>query len=100
MKKIGIFVFLCLLLIIKGGMIGPKNDQDFINSSIKIQEFIEKEAARKDIETVKKEAQRLGKKEGLIIAFVEGYNAIKVNMNVDLSNKHLTIHSFDIGGGN
>ena len=79
---------------------GPKTEEDSINSAIEIKTFIEKEVDKnKDLNSILKDAKTMGKKHGLIVAFVdEGKNTTKVNIMRNLGNKSPIIKSFEIQG--
>lgn len=86
----------------KGIARGGRKENGYMGSAVKIQEFIEKEVEKNnDLETIEKEAKKLGKKDRLIVAFVEGYSydTTMVNIMLDLDSKLPIVHSFEITGG-
>lgn len=92
-----VLILLVVLALIKGFVKGPMREADYLNSSTKVREFIMSEIEKEeDIETIKKNAAKLGRKEGLIVTFVDNYNSTKVNILLDLSNKYKKIDSFEI----
>lgn len=83
----------------KGIALGPKTKEASVNSADYIQKFIEEEVEKnRNLKLIEKEAKKIGKKQGLIVAFVdsENYNTKKVNIMLDLGNKYPMISSFEV----
>lgn len=79
---------------------GPKTEEVSMNSANEIMEFIEKEVDKNtDFNSILKDAKAMGKKHGLIVAFVdESRDTTRVNIMRNLGNKSPLIKSFEIQG--
>lgn len=83
----------------KGTALG--DEKVSINNALEMQEFIEQEVDKGiDLKTIKREANKLGKKSRLYVAFVNSYNynTTTVNIILDLDSKQPIVSSFEIEG--
>lgn len=77
--------------------IGPKTEADSINSANKIVEFIESKIDKNiEVEKIEKEAKKMGRKQGLLVSFIEKNDYIKVNISKDLGDRYPLIKSFKV----